>query len=355
LEGQLSQETFGKEVIGLLRKSYSPGKTIQDATFELVDELYGNYGLLVLIPDHPKLKAVMKPVFLDELFQNNSASIVQKSSAELEKNYTVQANPREINLFYLRDDIRERIIREGDDFLVHNTTIRFSSEEIKKELDEHPERFSPNVILRGLYQESILPNLVFVGGGGELAYWLQLKELFEHYQVVYPMLVVRNSFLIIENKWNEKIDKLGLDHADLFNSAADLMKEIVKRDSLNAVSLNGNFEKAEALFDQIRSQAAAIDQTLSAHVESLKTRSLKNLQELEKKMFRAEKRKFSDQQRQIEQLKEVLFPNNGLQERVENFSGFYAKWGKQFIDELYKHSLTLEQQFTILVQTNNSL
>ena len=348
LEGQLSNEAHGKEVIDLLRRCYSDGKTIQAATFELVNELYGHLGLVVLIPDNAVLKEQMIKVFEDDLFNNTSSQIVERTSEKLGEHYTVQANPREINLFYLIDHLRERIEEKDGSYAILNTQISFTKKEIKKELKEHPERFSPNVILRGLFQETILPNLAFIGGGGEMAYWLQLKELFDDYKVVYPVLVLRNSFLIVEEKWNQKIKKLDLNIADLFQDENELMKIIVAKNSENKIALNGNFETAEAFYEQIRMQAEAIDKTLSQYVNAIKTRSLKDLEELEKKMLRAEKRKFEEQQGQIQKIKEILFPNAGLQERVENFSWFYAKWGKNFIEELYKNSLALEQEFTIL-------
>jgi bacillithiol synthase len=183
-----------------------------------------------------------------------------------------------------------------------------------------------------------------------LAYWLQLKDLFNHYNVVYPILVLRNSFLVIEDKWNQKIKKLELDTADLFLDENELMKLIVAKNSGNNIALNGNFEKAEAFYEQIRVQAEAVDKTLSQYVSAIKTRSLKDLEELEKKMLRAEKRKFEEQQRQIEKIKEALFPNEGLQERVENFSWFYAKWGRSFVQELLNNTLTFDQKFTVLTE-----
>lgn len=350
LEAQLSVERNGKEVIDLLRKCYSEGRDIQTATFELVNELYGEYGLVVLVPDHASLKSQMKKVFADDLFQNKPFQIVQKTSESLNEKYEAQAHPRAINLFYLKDDIRERIEKKKDHFIVCNSKLSFTEDQLRKELNEHPERFSPNVILRGLFQESILPNIAFVGGGGELAYWLQLKDLFDHYNIVYPVLILRNSFLIIEEKWKERINKLQLRMEDLFQQENDLMNLLVSKNSVNNVSLNGNFEKAEVLFEQIKLQAETVDKSLSQHVEAIKARSLKTLQELEKKMLRAEKRKYADQQRQIQKIREVLFPKNGLQERVENFSAFYSKWGKSFIEELYKNSLTLDEQFCILIE-----
>jgi bacillithiol biosynthesis cysteine-adding enzyme BshC len=263
LEGQLSVEKKGQEVIDMLRRSYTNGRTIQDATFELVNELYGKFGLLVLIPDNALLKAKMKTVFEEDLFSHLPSSIVQRTSEQLDRTYGAQAHPRAVNLFYLQNDIRERIEKKGLDFVVLNTDIVFSAQEIRKELDEHPERFSPNVILRGLYQETILPNIAFIGGGGELGYWLQLRALFDHYGVVYPVLVLRNSFLVAEKKWTDKIGRLGLDISDFFMPLDDLMTKIVRDQSENRVSLNGNFEKAVELFEQIKEQAGAIDKTLT--------------------------------------------------------------------------------------------
>ena len=175
--------------------------------------------------------------------------IVEKTAEKLSNaGYKVQANPREVNLFYLKDNIRERIEIVNGEWRVVNGKERFSEEDLLKELNEYPDRFSPNVILRGLYQEMILPNLAFVGGGGETAYWLQLKDLFNHYKIPFPMLVLRNSFLILEKSWQEKIAKLGFSIEDLFLSEEELLNRIVMNESKNEVKLNGSLSELEKLF-----------------------------------------------------------------------------------------------------------
>jgi bacillithiol biosynthesis cysteine-adding enzyme BshC len=290
-------------------------------------------------------------VFADDIFQQTSSSIVSKTSEALDKHYKVQANPREINLFYLKDNTRERITRKGNDFFIHNSELKFTGEELKKELDEHPERFSPNVILRGLYQETILPNIAFIGGGGELAYWLQLKELFTHYSVPYPVLILRNSFLIIEKKWQELTQNLALDTNDIFLSELQLLNLVIEREGRKP-QLNGELTKVEQVYAQLDELATGIDSTLSQHVAALKAKTIKQLQNLEKKMMRAERKKHEVIQNQIAKLKQALFPSDGLQERVENFSSFHAKWGRAFIDEVLKNSLTLEQEFIVLSETS---
>lgn len=349
MEGQLLIWPSGSEIIGLLRSAYTKGRTIAEATFHFVNSLFSEYGLVVLEPDRAALKNQMHSIFEDDLLHQGASGIVETTAASLEKaGYKVQAHPREINLFYLLDNKRERIEKSREGWKVVNNGPSFTKEALLQELNDHPERFSPNVILRGLYQETILPNIAFIGGGGETAYWLQLKDLFQHYQVPFPVLILRNSFLILEKKWMEKAARLGFTPEDLFLPAQELLNKLVKRDSPNATSLDSTLSELENLYAACSSQAKAIDSSLEAHVEALKTKTLYRLKELEKKMLRAEKRKYEDQQRQISHLREHLFAGDGLQERRDNLSYYYARWGKDFIHQLYLHSPTLEQEFVIL-------
>lgn len=348
VEGQLAPFAHGQEITAMLRRHFAKGSTIQQATFGLVNELFGSLGLVVLIPDNAQLKALLLPLFEQELFAPVSGGLVSDTSEKLAAHYNVQAHPREINLFYLEGDIRERIIRDGDDFVVNNTALRFSAEEMKALIQQHPERLSPNVILRGIFQESILPNVAFIGGGGELAYWLQLKDLFAHYGVSFPVLVLRNSFLLLEKKWQDRVARLGLTITDCFHKTDAIVNLLARRHAENPLTLNGKLEQAEALFESIRNQASAVDPTLSAHVAALKTSSIKKLQVLEQKMLRAEKRKHADSRRQIEAIRQQLFPGDGLQERVDSFMYYYAVHGPQLISDLYQASGGLQQQFTIL-------
>jgi bacillithiol biosynthesis cysteine-adding enzyme BshC len=348
IEGELSVQPFGKELVELLKECYLNTDNVQNATFKLVNALFAEYGLIVLIPDNAGFKKAMVPVFEDELFNRVSSGIVEKTGELIGEHFKMQAHPRQINLFYLKDDIRERIDWDGENYTVVNTDIVFTAEEIKKELHEHPERFSPNVILRGIMQETILPNIAFIGGGGELAYWMELKGVFERYKVPYPILVLRNSFLIMERKWKEKLDRLQITIADLFKPTQQLLNGLVKRESDKKLTLAEEIVSATSYYDHLKYVAQQVDDTLTGHVAALQTRALKPLHELEKKLLRAEKRKFEAQERQLNALKNALFPNNSLQERVENFMPFYAKWGRDFIKMVYDHSFTVEQQFVVL-------
>ncbi len=351
MEGQLLVLPYGNEIISLIKDSYTEGRSIEQATFQFTNALFAAYGLIVLKPDNAALKKELITVFEDDLLKQTASGIVEKSIEALTNaDYKVQANPREINLFYLKDDLRERIVQEGTRYKVQGTSLAMSKDELKNELQSHPERFSPNVILRGIYQEMILPNIAFIGGGGETAYWLQLKSLFEHYKVPFPVLVLRNSFLIVEEKWKALLSKLNFSVEESFLSEQELLNKLVAKESKNETKLNGSLSTVEELYDALKKQAKAVDVTLEKHVEALKSSTIFRLHELEKKMLRAEKRKFTDQQRQIQKIKAQLFPGNGLQERYENIAYYYAKYGKTIIQLLYNESLTLEQEFVLLME-----
>lgn len=349
LEGQIGGLPSGAELAGRFREAYQEGRTVQEATFRFIHGLYARYGLLVLLPDAALLKQQMIPVFREELLAQTSVAIVEETGMALqEAGYKVQASARDINLFYLKDDIRNRIEKKDGAYRVVDTEIRFTEEEILRELETFPERFSPNVILRGLYEETILPNIVFIGGGGELAYWLQLKALFVHHKVPFPLLLLRNSCLLLENKWKEKISKTGFTAEDFFLPAEKLLNRLVEKETNHELTLNGQLAELELLYAALKKQATAVDPTLAANVEALRVKAAAGLTALEKKMLRAEKRKFTTQRRQVEAIKEHLFPGGGLQERTENFSYYYARWGAMLLDELYRHAPVFEQEFVIL-------
>jgi bacillithiol synthase len=349
IAGQLMVLPHGEALMELLRGCYAPGNTIEQATFQLVHTLFAEYGLLIFLPDNARYKQQLIPVFKDDLLHHTAETLVQKTSEQLEAaGFKAQAFPRHINLFYLRDNSRERIEKEGNQYRVHNTDLLFSETELLQELEVYPERFSPNVILRGLFQETLLPNIAFIGGGGELAYWLQLKAVFTHYNVPYPVQVLRNSFVLINEQQQKQWATLQFDNADYFLPENELLNRLVKRETNHQLSLAAEKEQLTAVYLTLQNRAEQIDITLIRHIEALKIKALQKLEALEKKLLRAEKRKFEAEQRHIHTLKAQLFPRNSLQERIDNMLPYYAVMGKNWIQMLYEHALTLEQQFTML-------
>ena len=348
IEGQTGVFPHGSELTTLFKRCYTLGKTIQQATLELVNGLFADYGLLVVIPDNAALKKRFNPTIKKELTERFSNKAVTATLTELNKHYKAQAGGRELNLFYLMDDRRERIGLNNEGFTVEVLDKKWTLDEILVELENNPERFSANVILRGVFQETILPNIAFIGGGGELAYWLELKGVFEAAGVPYPVLILRNSFLLVKEKYGDRIARLGFEVEDFFAPTLELTNRLVKEHSGNKLSLTSEVEGIKAIYEQLKESTLAVDSTLEPHVDSLLNGTLKKIGELEKKILRAEKRKFSDQRHQIENLKSTLFPNDNLQERMDNFSIYYAIEGKHWLETLYRYSQGLEQVFFIL-------
>jgi bacillithiol biosynthesis cysteine-adding enzyme BshC len=331
-----------------ITKAYLEHKTIGAATQFLVNELFGSYGLIVLDPDEAAYKKAFIPVIEDELLRQTSHTLVTAQIAKLEEHYKAQAHPRLINLFYLKDNLRERIEQKGDKWLVLNSNISFTKDELLKELNKHPERFSPNVILRGLFQETILPDVAFIGGGAEVAYWLQLKPVFEHYKVFYPAILLRQSVLWIEPKQVKLQQQLGFSVADIFKNENDLVRQYIAANSKNDWQLNGEAKAVDEIMEVLKQKATSLDPTLRASAEAALTKMKYQVEVLEKKMLRSEKKKMQDQLLRITRLKNALFPNNSLQERIENFSSYYATHGDCFIDILHDHIESLRPEFLVI-------
>ncbi|MCW3087939.1 MAG: bshC [Sediminibacterium sp.] len=348
INGQAGVLPFGKELNDLFQRCYTEGRTIQQATLLLVNELFGAYGLVVLVPDNAKLKMAFTPVVEKELLEGFSHKCVAETIEQLGRHYKVQAGGREINLFYLLDDKRERIERRDAGYEVRALGLHFTKEEILQELGAHPERFSANVILRGVFQETILPNIAFIGGGGELAYWLELKKVFDAVKVPYPVLLLRNSFLLVKMTQADKWQKSGFTNADLFADTQSLLNALVKRESAHQLTLEKELQQVHAQYAQLKQVTDKVDKTLSQHVEALEKKAVKKLAELEKKILRAERGKYEAQQKRLAQLKSELFPGNNLQERVDNFSLYYALYGKSWLKQLYAASTAFNEGFGIV-------
>ena len=346
--GQLGVQPYGNELTDIFRKCFTENKTIQLATLELVNELFGEYGLIVLIPDNARLKKIFIPVVEKELREQFSHKAVEETGRALQQHYKLQATGRDINLFFLSDDKRERIEKNNGTYSVHAAGIHFSEDEIIQKLHTAPECFSPNVILRGAFQESILPNIAFIGGGGEIAYWLQLKGVFDAVGIPYPVLVLRNSFILAEEKYQQKIKNLGIEINDLFLNENDLMNKIVLSRTENRTSLATEIEKLHSLYETISQIAAGTDKTLANHTAALHTKAAAKLKGLEKKMLRAEKRKYATEKESLQKIMEHLFPGNNLQERSENISSLYARYGREIFTIILKYSQGLKQEFGVI-------
>ncbi|WP_395044179.1 bacillithiol biosynthesis cysteine-adding enzyme BshC [Flavobacterium sp.] len=350
-------EQFQKELVigenatfikNLFSKSYLEHTNLADATRFLANELFKKEGLVIIDGDSVALKKLFIPFVKEELLNQTSFKKVSETVEHL-KEYKIQVNPRELNLFYIEDNLRERIVYENNTYKINNTNIEFSETEILAELENNPEKFSPNVILRPLYQEVILPNICYIGGGGEIAYWLELKSCFEANNITFPILLLRNSVVLTTKKQVEKIDKLSLTWIDLFTNQQELFTLKTKEYSNLKIDFTEQKEHLKKQFNKLNAIANETDKSFIGAVKAQEIKQIKGLENLEKRLLKAEKRVHTETLDRILLLQNELFPNQSLQERKANFSEFYKDFGSQFIIKLLEEIKPLEQEFKVII------
>ena len=345
---ELGSSTNSETLKKLFEDSYLNHDNLANATRFLANALFSDYGLVILDADNTDLKRIFIPYVKEELLHQSSHKLVLETAEKL-KEYTVQVNPRDINLFYIEDNLRERILFEDGKYKINHTKIEFSESEILTLLEKHPEKFSPNVIMRPLYQEVILPNLCYIGGGGEIAYWLELKSFFESVQVTFPMLLLRNSVVLATEKQAKKADRLALSWNDLFSKQNNLINTKTRELSDFSLDLDLLKEQLRLQFESLYATAHKTDDSFLGALKSQETKQLKGLDNLEKRLLKAQKRKLNDVLERITNLQNELFPNQSLQERQTNFSEFYLEYGENLIPTLVKQLKPLQYTFNTIV------
>ena len=347
---------LANELYKLFEEAYLFNSNLADATRFLVNKLFGRYGLIVLSGDDKSLKRLYVPILKDELENQRSESLVNETSAALQKlGYKPQVHPRNINLFYIEEGIRERIVKSVDNrFEVINTNMSFDYNVMMQLVETNPEKFSPNVVLRPLYQDYILPNLAYVGGPGELSYWLQYKTMFAAHHVHYPVLVLRSSVLLMDAKSMRKLKTLNLDIADLFKSMDELSALYISKLEADRFDFEEEKNTLEQLFANLKIKIAAIDKTLEGTVAAEYQKILNSLELLHKKTTAAVKRKNDTALGQMKNLKDKVFPDSVFQERYLNFIPFYLQYGSTFINML-KMNLTPFENKLVLLEDDEKL
>jgi bacillithiol biosynthesis cysteine-adding enzyme BshC len=338
------------ERLPIFEKAYLKHDNLADAVRCYMHDLFGHEGLVCIDGDDAELKRLFLPIIEDELMLSTAYRLVKNTTEQIESfGYHTQITPREINFFYLADGMRERIVREGDKYQVLNTDLKFSENEILDLARQHPEQFSPNVVLRPLYQEIILPNLAYIGGPSEVPYWMQLKGVFDHFNVPFPLLLPRNFALYINSASRKRAEKLGVTVENLFWDDVRLRKSFVEKTSTVSLELTQEKQAIEQIFNDILRKAITIDKTLEGAVNAERVKVINTLENVEKRLQKAEERNHETEVNQLLGLKSKLFPSGGLQERSENFLNFYLN-DSTFIQRLLDSFNPLDFQFNVLTE-----
>lgn len=324
-----------KEWLDIMADSYLKAHSLSQATRRLVHNLLGRYGVVIVDGDDVELKRSFRLIVKNEILHRISSEIVRSTTDQIGKLWFAQVNSRDINFFYLSPSGRVRIARDRDGRFTAGA-FHWTEEELESEIELYPERFSPDVITRPLYQEFVLPNLAYVGGANELAYWFQLKGLFSVHQIPMPILLLRNSFVMLHRKTYNFLEKYGIPKEYIFSPPSDTLKKLVRKKSPTDAQYDYFVQRINEVYHLIRQYNSSVDQTLIGSTEALRVRHIKALEKLRHKVLRSEMRKNEWLRQKLSQLHQTVYPNEVLQERYENAGQYYCRFGKSWIDELIR-------------------
>lgn len=333
-----------------LRRCYRPAHTLAQATRLFVHALFGRYGLVILDGDDREMKKLFVPVMREELLNGITQRSVAYADERLKERYPSQAHARPINLFHLRPGHRSRIEAVGDHYQVLDGGPRFTVDELLLDLELRPQDYSPNVLLRPVYQETVLPNIAYIGGGGEVAYWMQLKWLFQALQLPMPVVLLRTSAAFLSAKHEEQRRALGLSPEDLFRPGHELANRVAQRTSGLDTDVVAEQQELDALFKRLRERASGIDATLGPSTDAAAVRSQRMLTNLHGKMDRALRRREAVHLGRVAAITEGLFPDGGLQERRQNVLPMLAAQGPAVLDRWLEELDPLAGQFTLFAE-----
>ena len=337
------------ELRDLLREAYTEGRTLAEATRRLMNGLFGHHGLVVLDGDDPILKALFAPVMREELLNGLIARTAAYAEQQFPEGYSAQAHVRPINLFHLGPGSRARIAPDGDRLQVLDGGPRWTMDEAVEALEQRPEDFSPNVLMRPLYQETVLPNVAYVGGGGELAYWMQLRWAFQAVQVPMPVTVLRTSAVFLAAAEAERLHGLGLAVEDLFGERHAVERRLAEQDAPFATRLDAERAALRAVFHGLADRTRAAGPSFERSAASAEQRALHGLDRMEQRLVRAAKLRSEAQLRRYQAVREAVFPGGVLQERREGFLTLLADHGLALIDQLVEALDPLEKRFSVFV------
>lgn len=338
LEQNLRSTEFRDKIISKVKEIYQPGKTFKQSFRELIFWFFDEYGLIIFDPSANEVKKALKPIFLFEI--NNFRTHTQKLvsvSATLEEVYHAQVKVKPVNLFYHIDSGRHSIEPVDEIFKLKRKRKQFTKEEIITEINEHPERFSPNVLLRPITQDYLFPTAFYVAGPSEVSYFAQIHPLYEFFNIEPPIIYPRSSATLVEKSVVNFMEKYDLTMRDVFLGTDQLKEKILSSVSDN--NIDEIFENAvkniNLVFDELKEKLFSVDKTISDSSNRYREKVLYSLNELKSKTEKAYESRFEVILRQISKLSNLLYPYENLQERELNYFYFANKFGENFYKKLY--------------------
>ena len=343
LDEALPPSDFKPGVMERVRAAYQPDALLEDAFTRLMRSLFDEDGLVFINPDDARLKALSRPLFRRELEDPKTpvARIDATSKALRDRGYHAQVTARPTNLFWLGDDGRRPIdLDETGSFHLRHTDRTFSKTELIDRLETEPERFSPNVVLRPLMQDHLLPTAAYVAGPGEVSYFAQYGDVYDWADLEQPLIHPRASVSLVEGKVQKVLDKYDLSVADFRDDLEPLFQDVVV-DTME-VDVDGVFSDVMPQLHQainaLKPEVEAVDRTLGSSTEAVRAAIIDEMETLKQKVVRAEKRQQDEVRAQLEKAHVNLRPNGSLQERVVIVLYYLNKYSLDLLGDL-RHAL----------------
>jgi bacillithiol biosynthesis cysteine-adding enzyme BshC len=338
LEQDLSQTEFRPKVLELIRTAYQKGMSFNRAFAHLMNVLLENSGLVFLDPNDKQLKRLLAPLFQKELAQTpRFCQLVVDQSAELEKQYHAQVKPKSLNLFIFHRGGRYLLEPRSDGYSLKGTRQHVTKEYVTQAVESTPELFSPNVVLRPICQDWLLPTVAYVAGPAEVAYFAQLKPLYEELGIPEPIIYPRASVTILEERADKVMERFAISLIEIFR---DL--ELVKEKVANQVAelnldeaFGGTIVSVQEALEALNGVLQKVDPTLIGALENVQKKAVGGVEGLKERAVAAQMRQHEVSLRQIDRVSSVVFPNSNLQEREINVIYFLNKYGMEFLRWLY--------------------
>ena len=337
-DNSLRDTDFKLQLISKLKECYQVGKSFKQSIKELLFWLFDQYGLVIFDPQDKAIKDLLKPIFKKEVtdFAVHTQKLIL-TSAKLEENYHAQVKVKPVNMFYHTDDGRYSIEPVEDIFKLRRKRKQFTKEELLSEIENSPERFSPNVLLRPICQDYLLPTGFYIAGPSEISYFAQVTPLYHFYKIVTPIIYPRSSATLMEKNVGAALDKYDLVLNDIFLGLDELKEKVIT--GLSGDNIEKAFDEAsneiDLTLDRLKENLFAIDKTLVDASTRYRERILSSISELRSKAAKAQENRHETTIRQLTRISNLLYPLDNLQEREINFTYFYNKYGNDLIAKIY--------------------
>lgn len=335
---KLEEQFPGSEILAMLRKSYVSGEGFGTAFGKLYTQLFAAFGLVLLDPSDPGLHQIAQPIYSRALSQWREINdALQQREHDLEAagyHAQVRVTASHTLCFCLQQGVRTPVRHDGQGFFVGDS--RFQEAELIALAESSPERFNPNVLLRPIVQDYLLPTLCYAGGPAEIAYFAQVEVVYRHLLGRVTPVVPRIFATLVEARQAKLLDRYQMNITDIFEGPERVREAVAARALPEGIMKS--FDQAGEHLDQalasIQGALRKLDPTLAEAAEHAGSKMRYQLHGLRDKAARAEARKNSEIERQADELSTMLYPNKNLQEREIGGLYFLLKHGLELLPRL---------------------